>query len=97
MARPRPNSRQRRISTVPLPNTYHAIRVLARLWGLLWGLSFKFLVVWREKVSNREQNGLGGRAKQLAGKLAALSNIAQGVGTPSNDLSTFVLMELRIC
>ncbi len=29
------------------------------VWGLLWGCSFKLLVVWREKVGNDAQNGPG--------------------------------------
>ncbi len=48
-------------------------------------------------LGNAEQMDLRDRLQQPSAKLAAVSNIAQGVGTVGNTLSGLLLMELACC
>ena len=77
--------------------TYHRTYVVSRLWGLLWGCSFKLLVVWGEIESNAERMDLGDWFLLTFPKLAAVSKIARCVGTLSNRLSAFILIDLPSC
>src|SRR5258708_3176690 len=70
---------------------------LTRLWGLLWGCSFKLLVVNSEMLGNAERIDPGDGPRLESAKLAAVSNIAQCVGTLSKELSSCVLMNLHGC
>jgi len=48
-------------------------------------------------LGNAERMDLRDRLQQRPAKLAAVSKIAQGVGTAGNPLSSCLLMELTCC
>lgn len=82
-----------------MSNTYHVIRVLGGLWGLLWGLFFNFLVVWRVMVSNRKPNGRGEGSPSasitIPGTLAIGSNLGPIAALPATCTPSSVSVALK--
>ena len=79
------------------PKHIMARMLFSPLWGLLWGCSFKLLVVRSGMESNAARIDLGGGPRLSSAKVATVSKIAQCVGTLSNVLNGFFLMDLRGC
>jgi hypothetical protein len=77
--------------------TQSVLDVVLTLWGLLWGCSFKILVVNSGMLGNVEQMDPHEGRLQASAKLAAVSKITQCVGTVGNTVSGCLLMDLACC
>ena len=58
------------------------------MWGLLWGCSFKFLVVQRAMSRDTEQNGPHPEPLNASAKVATVSKVAQGMETLGDDVNS---------
>ncbi len=72
-------------------------RAPSSLWGLLWGCSLHFLVVFSEMLGNADENLPKFGPRNNSAKLATVSKLAQCMAARSSLPKWLALMKLPSC